>query len=187
MNHNTNWIKLLNKQITIKVIHFKMDVSQGLYFFMMSNPKTHKPRHLSTSNPNTTKKVLVFIPHKFPWTIVIYQKLWVPLFNPNRSLGLKLLVWASLHILLLKLQSLGMKIISQLEKVLGVDINNGKKRNPRFCVALDPNQGWMAHLFIKDEEGIILSILVNYGRYPIHCHFCIHMRHLICSKKLAYS
>jgi len=187
MSHNTNRIHLLNKEITIKDIHFKMDASQGLYFFMTSNPKTQKPRHLSKSNPKTTKKFLLFTPHKFPWKIVIYQKLWVPLFNPNRFLGLKLLVWASLHILPLKLQSLGMKITSQLEKVLGVDINNEKRRNARFCVALDLNQGWVAHLFIKDEERIILSILINYGRYPIHCQFCIGMWHFICSKKLTYS
>jgi hypothetical protein len=45
-----------------------------------------------------------------------------------------------------------MKITSQLEKVLGVDINNEKRRNPRFCVAFDLNQGWVAHLFIKDKK-----------------------------------
>jgi hypothetical protein len=34
-----------------------------------------------------------------------------------------------------------MKITSQLEKVLGFDINNEKRKNPRFCVALDLDQG----------------------------------------------
>jgi hypothetical protein len=99
-------------------------------------------------------------PHKTWWGITIHQK-WIQSFNPNYLVGLKLLVWLSLHMLLLEYCPLESMIANLVGKWLGVDLINIIKWGPMFCVALNLDVGWVAKMDISRLDCKV-EVLIDY-------------------------
>jgi hypothetical protein len=99
-------------------------------------------------------------PHKTQWGITIYPK-WIQSFNPNYLVGLKLLVWLSLHVLPLEYCPLESMIANLVGKLFGVDLTNNIKLGPSFCVVLDLDVGWVAKVDISGLDCKV-EVFINY-------------------------
>ncbi len=116
-------------------------------------------------------------PYKTQWGITIYQK-WIQSFNPNYLVGLKLLVWLSLHMLLLEYCPLEFVIANLVWKLHGVNITNIIKWGPKFCVALDLDVGWVAKVDILRLDCKV-EVLIDYEWYLIFYRLSFGLEHLI--------
>jgi hypothetical protein len=88
--------------------------------------------------------------------------------------SLKLLGWMTLHMLPLELHPFKVKIVPQIDKVLGIDSND-----LQFCIALALEERWMVHLFIMGRHVVFFFIKVDHEKYPIQCQFLINLCHLV--------
>ncbi len=94
-------------------------------------------------------KLLTLTIHKALWGTLIYQE-WIHLFNMVEPTSLKLLGWMTLHKLPLELHPFDVKIVPQIDKVLGIDSND-----LQFCIALALEEIWMVHFFIMGKHVVL--------------------------------
>ncbi len=92
--------------------------------------------HMSSITLKGAKSLPMLTPHEMSWGVVIYHE-WVLMFNPNFSHGLKILVWSSLKTLQLKYKPLEKTIVAHVKNILCEDLNNHKRKDPRFCIAMN--------------------------------------------------
>ncbi len=120
-----------------------------------------------------TSDLLTFTIHQALWGTLIYQE-WIHLFNMDKPTSLKLPRWMTLHMLPLELHPFKVKIVPQIDKVLGINSND-----LQFCIALALEERWTVHLFIMGKHHVFLFIKVDHEKYPIQCHFLINLCHLV--------
>jgi hypothetical protein len=81
-HHLADWIQSINRKGGFDLVSFHIDMDRGFLF-------------LETTNIAITRKLLALIPHTTPWGTGIYQE-WIPGFNPDNPVGLKIPTWISL-------------------------------------------------------------------------------------------
>ncbi len=96
------------------------------------------------------KELLTLTIEKALWGTLIYQE-WIDLFNMDEPTSLKLPGWMTLHMLPLELHPFKVKIVPQIDKVLGIDSND-----LQFCIALALEERWMVHLLIMGKHVVFL-------------------------------
>jgi hypothetical protein len=69
------------------------------------------------------KKFLTLTIHKALWGTLIYQE-WIHLFKMDDPTSLKLPGWMTLHMLPFELHPFEVKIVPQIDMVLGIDFND---------------------------------------------------------------
>ncbi len=139
--------------------------------------------YLSFTTIENTRKLMhhvlcvwMFIPHKSLWRIAIYQE-WMPLFNLELPHELKIPIWCTLKMLPMEFKAFGTKFTTWVGKTLGKYFNNIKKRDPRFCLGMDPKHG---NIFIIKIPRMIegVEVLVDFEKYLVICHFRGNPQHL---------
>lgn len=62
-----------------------------------------------------------------------------------------------------------------------MDIVNETAKDPRFCVNLKINKGWITSINLESEEGILppQEVLVDYDKLPIRCKACLSWKHMV--------
>jgi hypothetical protein len=110
----------------------------------------------------------MFTSHKEDWGMCMYHE-WSPrvdLDNPSR---MKISIWVSIHKLPFEFQPIGRFMTSKLGIELGFDQNHHVNLNPRFCVSMEVDKGWVAALMIKAIGNQWFMASFDCGFNPIRC------------------
>lgn len=132
-----------------------------------------------TKSEATTQKILMMSPHLSRWGTSIMQP-WVPDFNPNRPVGLKLPVWITLKGVTDELLSSAQDLASGIGVVLGRHRGNATSSDQRFCVAVQSGRPFDLEISTENPiTGGVVIIQVDYNNLPIRCRLCLSTSHLI--------
>lgn len=73
------------------------------------------------------------------------------------------------------------EIAETLGEVIGIDTSNESAKDPRFCINLKINKGWVTIIDIDGgEEGSIPQrVLVDYNKLPMRCKACHSWKHQV--------
>jgi hypothetical protein len=78
-----------------------------------------------------------------------------------------------------KYKPLEAKNIIQVGRFFFKNLTNHKKRDPKFCVAMDLMQGWVATIGLLGLNKEDIKFAMDFEKYPIKCHFCGNIKHLL--------
>jgi hypothetical protein len=159
------WIQALNEELRGNTLAFCRNVGKG-YFI------------LSGDNKDALTQALMLTPFKTKWGTCMLQS-WVPRFNPDNPSNLAFPTWVSLRNLPIEHQDQAIEIAESLGVVIGMDVENDSTRDPRFCINLEINKGWVTSIDLECERGILApqKILVDYDKLPIRCRICLSWKH----------
>jgi hypothetical protein len=94
----------------------------------------------------------------------------MPLFNLELPHELKIPMWCTLKMLPMEFKAFGTKFTTWVGKTLGKHFNNIKKRDPRFCLGMDPKHGSIFIIKIpRMIEGV--EVLVDFEKYLVYAIF----------------
>lgn len=113
-------------------------------------------------------KVFMFTSHKGDCGMCMYHQ-WSPrvdLDNPSR---MKISIWVSIRKLPFEYQPFGRFMTSKLCIVLGFDQNNHVNLNPRFCVSVEVDNGWVATLMIRAIGNQWFIVIIDCEFNLIRC------------------
>ena len=114
-------------------------------------------------------------PHKFSASVAMFQS-WIPGFDPRKPLGLNHPVWITLHLLPLKHLEFARAIVEQIGRILDEDKNVTATQDPKFCVELETDKGWIAMLELPNLLGRKVEVVVNYDDHMC-CTICYKTGH----------
>jgi hypothetical protein len=95
----------------------------------------------------------------------------VPGFSPDRPQDLIVPTWITLRKLPREYLKSAEKIAQQLGKLIGSDPDNPTRKEPRFCIGLQPHLGWESQVIIQGKSGEQTHIILDYDDLPIRCRF----------------
>lgn len=123
---------------------------------------------------------LMMSPYKSKWGTCMFQS-WVLGFNPDNPNNLAFSTWVALRNLLFEHHDQAIEIAETLGEVIGIDTANEMARNPRFCVNVKINEGWVTNVELVFEEGDLPTqkVLVDYDKLPIRCKACHNWKHKV--------
>lgn len=127
----------------------------------------------------TTQKILMLSPHLSKWGTSIVQP-WIPDFNPQKPMGLKLPVWITLKGVRDELLSSAQELAAGIGVVLGRNRNNGTSSDQRFCVAVQAGKPFDLEIVTENPvTGKEVIVQVDYNNLPIRCRLCMSTSHLL--------
>ena len=124
----------------------------------------------------TMRKVLSLTPHKFEKGMAIFHS-WILSFDTRRLVGLAIRVWISLRLLPLEYLDYVCTIVGFVEKVVEEDPRVTVTQDPRFCVELDLERGWISMLELPEYNGRFAEVVIEYDGEPIRCSQCFQLNH----------
>lgn len=79
--------------------------------------------------------------------------------------------WVALRNLPFEHHDQALAIAETLGEVIGIDTANENTKDPRFCVNLNINKGWVTNINLESKEGIFLAQKVqeDHDKLPIRC------------------
>lgn len=128
---------------------------------------------MSGEDKDVLNNAMMLSPFRSKWGTCMLQS-WVPGFNPDNPSNLAFLTWVSLRNLPYEHEDQAISIAS-LGEVIGIDTANEKVKDPRFCINLKINKGWLTNIELESEGGIVppQKIMVDYDKLPIRCRVCL--------------
>ena len=149
------WLQALNQRIGDNVLTFCMNVGKE-YFF------------LKGEDSDALNRALMLSPYKSKWGTCMIQS-WVHGFNPDNPSNLAFPTWVALRRLPFEHHDQALAIAKTLREVIGIDTSNESARDPRFCVNLMVNKGWVTNIDLETEDGTlpIQKVLVDYDKLPM--------------------
>ena len=68
-----------------------------------------------------------------------------------------------------------------LGEVIGIDTSKKTLKDPRYCINLKVNKGWVTSIALSKEEGILPTqhLLVVYDNLPFRCRSCHKWKHKV--------
>ena len=99
---------------------------------------------------------------------------WEPRFNPDNPSNLAFPTWVALRQLPFEHHDQAIQIAETLGEVIGMDTSNETAKDPRFCIDLKVNKGWVTSIDLEGgEDGMPPPrVLVDYDKLPIRCKAC---------------
>ena len=88
---------------------------------------------LSGDNEDVLSNALMLTPFRSKWGTCMLQS-WAPEFNPDNPSNLAFSTWVSLRNMPFEHQDQALAIVESLGEVIGMDMENDKAKDPRFCV-----------------------------------------------------
>jgi hypothetical protein len=161
------WLQTLNQELRGSSLSFCRNVGKG-YFFLQSEDK------------DALHNALMLSPLKTKWGTCMLQS-WIPGFNPDNPSNLAFPTWVALRRLPYEHYDQAIAIAGTLGEVIGIDTANDTAQDPRFCVNLNINEGWVTTIDLE-AEGVSAGpqqILVDYDRLPIRCRACQSWKHRV--------
>ena len=161
------WLQALNQKIGDSVLTFCMNVGKG-YFF------------LKGEDSDALNRALMLSPYKSKWGTCMIQS-WVPGFNPDNPSNLAFPTWVALRRLPYEHHDQAIAIAQTLGEVIGIDTSNESARDPRFCVNLMVNKGWVTSIELETEDGSYPAqkVLVDCDKLPMRCKACHSWKHWV--------
>ena len=160
-------LQSLNHEVGESHLSFCMNVGKGFFF-------------LRGEDTDALHNALMLSPYKTKWGTCMIQS-WVPGFNPDNPSNLAFPTWVALRRLPFEHHDQALAIVATLGEVIGIDTSNETAKDPRFCVNLDINKGWVTNIDLEVEGGILppLKILVDYDKLPMRCKACHSWKHRV--------
>ena len=124
----------------------------------------------------TTRKVLSLTPSKFSKATAMFHK-WVPGFDPRCSVGLAIPVWISLRFLLLEFLEYTRILAKQVGRVIEEDSRTTVTQDPRFCVEVNVDHGWISTLLLPGRNGCSNKVIIDYDIDPLCYQHCFSFQH----------
>lgn len=103
---------------------------------------------------------------------------WVPAFNPRRPTGLVIPAWIRLDMVPLEYLEMMQDMASYVGTILDIDYGAGLHEDPRYCVAVDPEKGWISTLLISNGQGLNAAVVVLYENKDVRCGIYFDVTHL---------
>lgn len=126
------WLKALNLDLKRKPLAFCRNVGKG-YFLLASKER------------DAIQNALMLSPFKSKWGTCMLQS-WIPGFNPENPNNLAFPTWVSLMQLPYEHLDQTHDIAKSLGEVIGIDHLSDNTKDPRFCVNLKINDGWVTSI-----------------------------------------
>jgi hypothetical protein len=124
----------------------------------------------------TTRKVLALTPHKFSVETALFQS-WIPGFDPRKPEGLHIPVWITLHLLPLQFMEYAKTVASYVGRVIEEDKKVTITQDPRFCVELEVDRGWISTLQLPIPDGRTIPVGVEYDNEAVNYSQCFDWNH----------
>ena len=104
---------------------------------------------------------------------------WVPGFNPENPSNLTFPTLVSLRNMSFEYHDQALAIVDSLGEVIGMDTEIDNAKDPRFCVDLEINKGWVTCIDLECEGGVLApqKIMVDYDKLPSRCRVCLSWKH----------
>ena len=119
--------------------------------------------------------VVALTPYKFSDSVAMFQS-WVPGFDPRHPVGLTVPVWISLRLLPLEYLEFARTISGQIGRVLEEHEKVTVTQDPRFCVELEVDKGWIASLELPNLLGRRVEVIIHYDD-SMRCNICFGTSH----------
>ena len=161
------WIQDLNKELRGSSLALCRNVGKGFFF-------------LSGDDKDALHNALMLSPFKSKWGTCMIQS-WVPGFNPENPSNLAFPTWVALRRLPYEHHDQSLAIAETLGEVIGIDTTNEIALDPRFCINLKVNKGWVTCIELESKDGISPphKVLVDYNKLPIRCRACHSWKHKV--------
>lgn len=161
------WLQSLNHEVGGSHLSFCMNVGKGFFF-------------LKGEDTDALHNALMLSPYKTKWGTCMIQS-WVSGFNPDNPSNLAFPTWVALRRLPFEHHDQTLAIATTLGEVIGIDTSNETAKDPRFCVNLNVNKGWVTSIDLEVEGGILppQKILVDYDKLPMRCKACHSWKHRV--------
>ena len=161
------WLQTLNQALRGETLTFCRSVGKGFFF-------------LASEDSDALHNALMLSPFKLKWGTCIFQS-WIPGFNLDNSRNLAFPTWVELRSLPYEHHDQALAIAELLGEVIGIDTANDTAKDPRFCINLMVNEGWVTSITLESEEGIgpTQLVIVDYDRMPIRCRTCQSWKHRV--------
>ena len=161
------WLQTLNLDHGGSPLSLSRNVGKGFFF-------------LESEDKDVLDKALMLSHFKSKWGTCMLQS-WIPCFNPYNPSNLAFPTWVTLRRLPYELFDQAIAIAETLGEVIGIDTANGTAKDPRFCVNLKVNEGWVTSIDLEDEGGIstLQKVSVDYDKLPMRCKVCQRWKHKI--------
>jgi hypothetical protein len=154
------WLQTLNQALRGETLTFCRNVGKGFFF-------------LASEDSDALHNALMLSPFKSKWGTCMFQS-WIPGFNPDNPRNLAFPTWVALRSLPFEHHDQALAIAESLGEVIGIDTANDTAKDPRFCINLMVNEGWVMSITLESEDGTgpAQSMIVDYDRMPIRCRAC---------------
>ena len=127
---------------------------------------------------------LMLSPFKTKWGTCMLQS-WIPGFNPDNPSNLAFPTCIALRRLSYEHYDQAIAIAGTLGEVTSIDTTNDTAQDPRFCVHLKIDEGWVISIDLEAEGGSAVpqQVLVDYDRLSIRCRACQIWKHRVANCK----
>ena len=161
------WLQALNQALRGETLTFCRNVGKGFFF-------------LASEDSDALHNALMLSPFKSKWGTCMFQS-WIPGFNPDNPRNLAFPTWVALRSLPFEHHDQALAIAESLGEVIGIDTANETAKDPRFCINLMVNEGWVTSITLESEDGTgpAQSVTVDYDRMPIRCRACQSWKHRV--------
>ena len=162
-----NWLTALNQELGGSIVEFCMNVGKGFIF-------------LRIEESDAIHNALMLSPFKTKWGTCMLQS-WVPGFNPDNPSNLAFPTWVALRKLPFEHHDQALAIAGTLGEVIGIDTSNETSKDPRFCINLVVDKGWITSIDLETESGEmpVQKVLVDYDKLPMRCKACHSWKHRV--------
>ena len=162
------WLQaLVNQELRGSTLSFCMNVGKRFFF-------------LRGDDSDALHNALMLSPFKSKWGTCMIQS-WVLGFNPDNPSNLAFPTWVALRRLPFEHHDQALAIAETLGEVIGMDTSNDMTKDPRFCINLMVNNGWITSIDLETDDGLlpIQKVLVDYDKLPMRCKVCHSWKHRV--------
>ena len=161
------WLQTVNHALRGETLTFCRNVGKGFFF-------------LASEDSDALHNALMLSPFKSKWGTCMFQS-WIPGFNPDNPRNLAFPTWVALRNLPFEHHDQALAIAESVGEVIGIDTANDTAKDPRFCINLMVNEGWVTSITLESEEGMgpTQSVVVDYDRMPIRCRAYQSWKHRV--------
>ena len=161
------WLQTVNQALRGETLIFCRNVGKGFFF-------------LASEDSDALHNALMLSPFKSKWGTCMFQS-WIPGFNPDNPRNLAFPTWVALRNLPFEHHDQALAIAESVGEVIGIDTANDTAKDPRFCINLMVNEGWVTSITLESEEGMgpTQSVVVDYDRMPIRCRAYQSWKHRV--------
>jgi hypothetical protein len=159
------WLVNINAELGGGRVNFSHYEGRGFFSLEADCEKTKT--HLLTSTPHRNLRGMCVL------------QPWVPGFSPDKPQVLYVPTWITLRKLPREYLNSAEQIAEQIGKLIGSDPDNPNRREPRFCIGLNPKEGWESEVVINRKSGEKIPVLIDYDNLPIRCRFCWSTHHQV--------
>jgi hypothetical protein len=132
---------------------------------------------LEADSGETQKKILSATPQKLKGMCVLQP--WMPGFESTKPQEVSVPTWVTLRKLPREYLNCASGIAEQLGILIGSDPDNQNRCEPRFCIGLNPKEGWETEVVISRSSGEKVPVLIDYDHLPIRCRFYWSTQHQV--------